>query len=231
MLFNMLMDLIYGRGLGEFTFSTVIVYIISALAVVFLTMPVHEFAHGFAAVKLGDNTPRWQGRLTLNPLAHIDYVGALCIILFGFGWAKPVQIDARNFKNPKTGMAVTALAGPLANIIVAFVSLLLINVVWLFPQSEILLYISMFLGYIASINVSLAVFNLIPIPPLDGSRLLSALLPNKQYYALMRYERYFFFAILFLLFFGVLDGPLGFLQSGLLSLLSRLAALPFGIFR
>lgn len=227
----MLMDLIYGRGLGEFTFSTVIVYIISALAVVFLTMPVHEFAHGFAAVKLGDNTPRWQGRLTLNPLAHIDYVGALCIILFGFGWAKPVQIDARNFKNPKTGMAVTALAGPLANIIVAFVSLLLINVVWLFPQSEILLYISMFLGYIASINVSLAVFNLIPIPPLDGSRLLSALLPNKQYYALMRYERYFFFAILFLLFFGVLDGPLGFLQSGLLSLLSRLAALPFGIFR
>lgn len=227
----MLMDLIYGRGLGEFTFSTVIVYIISALAVVFLTMPVHEFAHGFAAVKLGDSTPRWQGRLTLNPLAHIDYVGALCIILFGFGWAKPVQIDARNFKNPKTGMAVTALAGPLANIIVAFVSLLLINVVWLFPQSEILLYISMFLGYIASINVSLAVFNLIPIPPLDGSRLLSALLPNKQYYALMRYERYFFFAILFLLFFGVLDGPLGFLQSGLLSLLSRLAALPFGIFR
>lgn len=227
----MLMNLIYGRGLGDITLSSVIVYIISALAVVFLTMPIHEFAHGFAAVKLGDNTPRWQGRLTLNPLAHIDYVGALCIILFGFGWAKPVQVDARNFKNPKTGMAITAFAGPLANIIVAFVSLVLVNIISLFPTSEILLYVISFLWYVASINVSLAVFNLIPIPPLDGSRLLAALLPYKQYYALMRYERYFFLAVLFLLFFGLLDGPLGFLHSGLMNLLSRLAALPFGFFR
>ena len=219
--------LLYSLLGGGMDIREVIIYILSSLAVVFLTMPVHEFAHGFAAVRLGDNTPRYQGRLTLNPLAHIDYLGALCIIFFGFGWAKPVQIDARNFKNPKAGMAITALAGPLANIIVAFIFLLLYNIVGLFPLSEITLYISIFLRYIASINVSLAVFNLIPIPPLDGSRLLSAALPYKQYYALMRYERYIFFGLLALLWLGVLDVPLSFLSGKLFTLLSNLADLPF----
>ncbi|MBP5686588.1 MAG: site-2 protease family protein, partial [Clostridia bacterium] len=97
----------------------------SAVIVIFLTLPVHEFAHGFIADKLGDPTPRYQGRLTLNPIAHIDPIGALGILLFGIGWAKPVSVNARNFKNPKAGMAITALAGPVSNIIMAFISLVL----------------------------------------------------------------------------------------------------------
>ncbi|MBR4123865.1 MAG: site-2 protease family protein, partial [Clostridia bacterium] len=110
---------------GSLGISGAVVYIISSLVVIFLTMPVHEWAHGFAAVKLGDDTPRFQGRLSLNPFAHIDYIGALCILLFGFGWAKPVQVNGRNLRNPKRDMALVALAGPLANIIVAFIALLL----------------------------------------------------------------------------------------------------------
>ena len=108
---------------GNFDPIGLVVSLISSLVVVFLTLPIHESAHGFAATKLGDPTPRYQGRLTLNPFAHIDYVGALCIILFGVGWAKPVQINPRNFRNSKVGMAITAFACPAMNIIVAIISI------------------------------------------------------------------------------------------------------------
>lgn len=214
---------------GDMTPLGVVIYILSTLTVIFLTLPVHEFAHGWAAVKLGDNTPRWQGRLTINPFAHIDYIGALCILLFGFGWAKPVQVNQNNFRNPKRDMALTALAGPLSNIIVALIAMLLFNAclnllgfvgVWV-------QYVAWFFFYIASINVSLAVFNLIPIPPLDGSRLLSALLPYKYYYVLMRYERYIFFGLLALLWIGVLDVPLNYLSDALMNLIGTIARLPF----
>ena len=113
---------------GNIDFVGVIIYILSSLAVIFLTLPVHEFAHGFAATKLGDPTPRYQGRMTLNPFAHIDWIGAACILLFGFGWAKPVQINTNNFKNPKRDMALTALAGPASNIIVALIALIFYNI-------------------------------------------------------------------------------------------------------
>ena len=213
---------------GSLNMGGAIVYILSSLVVIFLTLPVHEFAHGFAASKLGDPTPRYQGRLTLNPFAHIDYFGAACILLFGFGWAKPVGINPNNFKRPKTDMALTALAGPFSNLIVALIAMLLANTVKLFITAwSALLYVHLFLFYIAYINVSLAVFNLIPIPPLDGSRLLSALLPNKQYYALMRYERYIFWGLLALLWFGVLDVPLNFLTGKVMDLINTLAGLPF----
>lgn len=214
---------------GDMTPLDVVIYILSTLTVVFLTLPVHEFAHGWAAVKLGDNTPRWQGRLTINPFAHIDYIGALCILLFGFGWAKPVQVNQNNFRNPKRDMALTALAGPVSNIIVALIAMLLFNAcfnllgfvgVWV-------QYVAWFFFYVASINVSLAVFNLIPIPPLDGSRLLSALLPYKYYYALMRYERYIFFGLLALLWIGVLDVPLNYLSNALMNFIGTIARLPF----
>ena len=201
---------------GEVGFTAFIQYVVSALIVIFITMPVHEWAHGFAASKLGDPTPRYLGRLTLNPLAHIDYVGALMIFLFGFGWAKPVQVNSRYFKNPKRDMAITAFAGPLSNIIVAFFSLviafaLLYITAWVsFSAAWLDFIFSVFLG-IAQINISLAVFNLIPIPPLDGSKLLSAFLPNRIYYRLMQYERYFFIIIVLLLFTGILDYPLDFL--------------------
>lgn len=218
---------------GNIDFASAVVYIISSLVVIFLTLPIHEFAHGFAADKLGDKTPKYQGRLTLNPFAHIDYLGALCILFFGFGWAKPVQVDARNFKRPKRDMAITALAGPLANVIVAFVALLFTNglsLLYASVHTKLVYYAFFLFYYIAQINVYLAVFNLIPIPPLDGSRLLSAFLPNKQYYALMRYERYIFIALLALLWLGWLDIPLQFLSNGLMNGLDFVASLPFNLF-
>lgn len=215
---------------GNIDFISVIIYILSSLAVIFLTLPVHEFAHGFAATKLGDPTPRYQGRMTLNPFAHIDWIGSACILLFGFGWAKPVQVNSNNFRNPKRDMAVTALAGPLSNLIVAFAALLINNILSLIALKTLVsafYYIGFFFYYIALINVSLAVFNLIPIPPLDGSRLLSALLPYRYYYALMRYERYIFFGLIALLWIGVLDIPLNFLSGAVMSFLKSIAGLPF----
>lgn len=211
-------------------FGDVISYILSALAVVFLTLPIHEFAHAFTATKLGDPTPRYQGRLTLNPFAHIDYFGASCIILFGFGWAKPVQVNQNNFRNPKCGMAFTALAGPVSNIIVALIALVACNGVALAYNDtafSLLYYIYIFLFYIAKINVSLAVFNLIPIPPLDGSRILSAVLPYKYYYKLMQYERYIYFGLIAVLWLGWLDVPLAAASNGVISVLSFVASLPF----
>ena len=214
---------------GGFNIYQIIAYIISSCAVIFFTLPVHEWAHGFAAYKLGDPTPKYQGRLTLNPFAHIDYIGALCILICGFGWAKPVGINQRNFKKPKLYMAITALAGPLSNLVSAFVALLLLNVLAAFVNdiNNAVLIVSSFLSYLAYINVSLAVFNLVPIPPLDGSRLLSAFLPDRLYYKLMRYEQYIFYAVLALVIFGALDRPLSYVTVGVYSFLLNIASLPF----
>ncbi len=190
---------------GDFSLYTLLSSIMASLILIFLVSPLHELAHGFAAVKLGDNTPRWQGRMTLNPMAHIDFLGSLMIILFGFGWAKPVQVNMYNFKNPKRDMAITALAGPLSNFIVAFVLGLFTAPAFYwagtsdsaFPQIVFnLLY------YLIIFNIYIGLFNLIPIAPLDGSRILSAVLPNRYYYMIMRLERYSFFIIM-VLFYGL----------------------------
>ena len=222
---------------GNLSFAEVIIYAISSFVVIFLTLPIHEWAHGFVSTRLGDPTPRWQGRLTLNPMAHIDWLGAAGILLFGIGWAKPVQVNARYYKNPKWGMALVALAGPLSNIIVAFISILLykiIEVVFVLTGIiegvyGVLFVISLFFVAIAQINVHLAVFNLIPIPPFDGSRILFTFLPQKYYFKIMQYERFIFIGILALLYTGVLDAPIAFLSEKVLIAVETLALLPFNL--
>ena len=204
---------------------------LARLFVVFCTLPVHEYAHALVADKLGDKTARLSGRLTLNPMAHIDILGAIMILFVGFGYAKPVPVNPRNFKNPKNGMALTALAGPFSNILMAVVFMFLSNVLSLFGNSLFVQAFYVFFSFAASINIGLAVFNLIPIPPLDGSRVLELLIPDKYYYKFAQYERYIVIVIFGLIIFGVLDAPLAFLQNHLYSALNYIVSLPFRAFK
>ncbi|MBR5437591.1 MAG: site-2 protease family protein [Clostridia bacterium] len=200
--------------------------------IIFCVLPIHEFAHAFVAHKLGDDTARLSGRMTTNPLAHIDPIGALMIILAGFGYAKAVPVNIRNFKNRKLYMAITAFAGPVSNIIMALLFMfgaMLVQYKAAVVSGSFVYYIVVFLVTAAQINISLAVFNLLPIPPLDGSRIFSLIIPNKYYYAIMQYERYIIYGVLALVFFGVLDGPINFLSGLLFDFVYGVASLPFGI--
>lgn len=206
-----------------------IIAVLSRCFVVFCCLPIHELAHGLMAYALGDRTAKNQGRLSLNPLAHLNPIGTVMIFLFGIGYANPVPVNPRNFKNVKGGMALTALAGPSANLLMGFIS------VWgyyIFARvgagNSFLYAVAMFFLYAAQINVMLAVFNLLPIPPLDGSKIIAAVLPDKVYYKYMMYERYIMIALMVLLFIGVLDTPISYLTSILMRFISIIPALVFG---
>ena len=161
------------------------------LVSVFLCLTVHETCHGAAAYALGDPTAKRMHRLSLNPLRHIDWFGLAMMMLCGFGWAKPVPVDPRYFKKPKKGMALTALAGPVSNFVLAVVLMLGARVIYNHVSyTELWQQVFTFLLNTAVLSIGLGLFNLIPLPPLDGSKVLGALLSDRAYFTLMRYERY-----------------------------------------
>lgn len=182
---------------------------------ILLCLTVHETCHGLAAYALGDPTAKREHRLSLNPLRHLDPFGALMMLVAGFGWAKPVPVDMRYFKHPKSGMAVTALAGPVSNFLMAYLSMVgyAFAYGWFVTHpaaqaSAFFMGLLDFLVMLASLNVGLGIFNLIPFPPLDGSKVLGSLLPDKAYYTILRYEFFGMFLLMALLWSGALDVPL-----------------------
>ncbi|MCR5207928.1 MAG: site-2 protease family protein [Eubacterium sp.] len=206
-----------------------VVVILSRAFVVFCCLPFHEFAHGWTANKLGDNTAKLQGRLTLNPIAHLNPIGTIMIFLFGIGYAKPVEINANNFKKPKRDMAISAIAGPCANVILAFIFVFIFYLLGaVLPTGNFTNLLLMFFYYAANINAVLAVFNILPIPPLDGSKVLAAVLPYKHYVKYMQYERYVMIALMILLFTGVLDNVISVFTTGLMNIISIIPRLIFG---
>ena len=205
--------------------EVLIVVLASLLCITF-----HECSHGFAAYKLGDPTAKRQGRLSLNPVKHVDIFGLVMMAVFKFGWAKPVPVDMRYFKSPKSGMAIVALAGPLSNILLAYIALVIRAVVIFFLYgTNVGSIILSFLEYVALLSIGLAIFNIIPIPPLDGSKVLNALLPNRIYYKIMRYEHFGMLLLLAVMYFGLIDAPLFAVRTFVTNILSRLAWFPYTI--
>lgn len=214
---------VLGGGIGSF--GELLFLLFGYIILLGVMMPVHEAAHAWAAVKLGDATPKWHGRLTLNPLAHFDPIGSIMILLFGIGYAKPVPVNPYNFQNRRRDMALTALAGPLSNVAMALVSIALFRVVLfvsggdlqvmggvIYYTNDVVLYAyTVLIGVFAQVNLSLAMFNLLPIPPLDGSRIFGALLPERWTYWMDQYHQYVRIGVLLLIVTGALDVPLGFL--------------------
>ena len=192
------------------------------VASVLLCLILHETCHGVAAFFLGDPTAKRNHRLSLNPLRHIDWVGLAAMVLTGVGWAKPVPVNPRYFKRPKLGMAITALAGPLSNLLLALWLLLGVRV--MIDGNASMAWIE-FLLDTAILSLGLGVFNLIPIPPLDGSKIVAALLPDKQYNLLMRYERFGMLIIMLLVVFGALGGVMGRAITGIFTLFCRIVGL------
>lgn len=228
MIFNVIRSLLSGQRVD---IASVAAQALSIVFVIIFILPLHELAHGWVAGKLGDPTAKYEGRITLNPLAHIDYMGALALLLFGFGWAKPVPVDSRNFKNPRRDVALTALAGPAANLLAALLGSFLVVAMRLYaPYNGFTNFIFNAVYYYVVVNISLAVFNLLPVPPLDGSRIVSAFLPQKALSFYYRYQQIFVMILFLLMITGALSGPLYTVQNFFANLLFRIAELPFRIF-
>ena len=187
-------------------------------------MPVHEAAHAFAANRLGDDTAKKMGRLTLNPVKHIDPIGAVMLIVsslvgFGFGWAKPVPINPNKFKNRKLGMGLSALAGPVSNFAMAYLFMMAMKLTVVLDGSEM---VFKFLTYAVILNIGLAAFNFLPIPPLDGSRIFSLFLPEKAYFGIMKYEKIIAAVLMLLILSNILDPVIAFMNEMLILLLDIL---------
>ena len=201
--------------------------IVAAASLLCITL--HELSHGLAAWRLGDPTAKNAGRLTLNPIRHLDPFGLLMMLVARVGWAKPVPVDMRYFRRPKAGMALTALAGPAANFVTALLAVCLASLIWHFaPLGHVSLLALCFLSNMALLGIGMGLFNLIPISPLDGSRILFALLPDRVYYKLLRYERFVGAALILLVLLGVFSRPLSFLMSRILGLMCALTGMPEG---
>ena len=206
---------------NNLSFFGLLLVIISYVALVLVMLPIHEFAHAFVATKLGDQTARWHGRLTVNPFAHLDKWGTVMLFLFGFGYAKPVTVNPRNFRNPSKGMALVALAGPLSNIIMAALAMVTYRVLTLFslPSSVLAIAWIILINVFTMVNLNLAVFNLLPIPPLDGSRIFASVLPARWVNTMEYYSRYVTIALMALIAFGALNYPIGLLRNFLFRIL------------
>ncbi|WP_242968815.1 site-2 protease family protein [Marasmitruncus massiliensis] len=208
--------------MGYFSPDRLFVYF-ARLIVLFTSMPVHEFAHGWVADKLGDHTARYQGRLDLNPLAHLDPLGTILILFTGFGWAKPVPVNPSKFNRKITmraGMALTSLAGPAANVLMATILLLVYKIIALVlmlmnvPMGNAVQIVTTILSMMVTINVSLAVFNLLPVPPLDGYHILAYFLPARWEYLIAQYSRYIFLGLFAVMMFtNILSLPLTLLSN------------------
>ena len=226
MILRLIDGLRYGEAAGV-DMAELLTSFAATLAVLFFSLPVHEYAHAWTAKKLGDNTAWMHGRLTLNPAKHLSLFGTLMILIAGFGYAKPVPVNPRNFKHYKKGMALTAVAGPLSNLIMAIGGCILFNLMrlfWFRTFNDLASLLTDFFAYFFVANVSLMMFNLIPFPPLDGSRILDLLLPAKWSDFIARYEQIFRWAVLLLLFIG---NPISKLSALVAQGINAVVSLPF----
>lgn len=209
----------------RFDITSILVRIVAVV----LAMSVHEMAHALVSYWMGDPTAKLEGRLSLNPFRHIDWLGVLCLMFFGFGWAKPVPIDSRYYKDQKTGIIWTSFAGPLANFILAFLVLVIYMLLVKFAPGFLLGttigdFVDSCLIGTSSISIAFGIFNLIPIPPLDGSKILFSFLPDDQYYRFIQGSQIFYFIFIAVLFSGILDVPLYMLRNNIFEILWNVAS-------
>jgi Zn-dependent protease len=209
-------------GLISLLFSDPLIFGVLVVLLLY-SIILHEVAHGWVASLFGDNTARYSGRLTLDPMSHIDPLGAAMLLFVGFGWAKPVPVDYYQLKNKRVGFFAVALAGCVANILIAIVGIFLLQFELFYTNQ----FTQTVLSILVRINIILGAFNLIPIPPLDGSKILMSFLPYTAQVRLISFERYGFFILLILMFTGMLDGIINFMQSVLYSVILTL----FRLFR